>query len=150
MLLWWGYQMVEKKFKIGLPVVVLIHYRLWQTASQTATQPRCRSYNAKASSLKMQAGYYENGNGGKRTVSGLTQFIQPTQRLHAEQQYKHIANSIIVQFVLLQFRDRLCRHWRMPAAKNVLHPWVWGIIVNRSTTCSIFNILILTLNRCWA
>jgi len=31
----------QKSFKIGL--VVLIQYRLWQTASHPATQPRCRS-----------------------------------------------------------------------------------------------------------
>jgi len=33
--------MVEKSFKIGL--VVLIQYRQWQTDTQPATQPRCRS-----------------------------------------------------------------------------------------------------------
>jgi len=34
----------SKSFKIGL--VVLIQYRLWQTATQPASQPRCRSYYA--------------------------------------------------------------------------------------------------------
>jgi len=33
--------MVGKNFKIGL--VVLIQYRLWQTANQPASQPRCCS-----------------------------------------------------------------------------------------------------------
>jgi len=31
----------RKSFKIGF--VVLIQYRLWHTATQPATQPRCRS-----------------------------------------------------------------------------------------------------------
>jgi len=35
MLLWWRYQMVEKSFQIRL--VILIQYRLWQTATQPAS-----------------------------------------------------------------------------------------------------------------